>query len=51
MDKAVKWLANYWAMIALVVMVLGSVYLSASNEKKTAELEASNGQTEIYLNK
>ena len=39
-------------IVALVVMVLGSCYLSGSDEKKTAEMDAQNGQNQVvYLNK
>ena len=52
MDKAIRWLANYWAFIILIVMVLGTAYLGALDEKKTAEMEAQNGQNQVvYLNK
>lgn len=51
MDKAIRWLANYWAFIVLIVMVLGAAYLSALDEKKTAEVEAQNGQqiSDLYI--
>lgn len=45
MDKAIRWLSNYWAYIALIIMVLGAAYLGALQEKKTAELGIQNGQT------
>lgn len=52
MDKAIRWLSNYWAYIALIIMVLGAAYLGALDEKKTAEqVEMSSGQQIIYLNK
>lgn len=51
MDKAIRWLANYWAFIVLIVMVLGAAYLGALNEKKTAEQIEMSGQSIIYLNK
>ena len=52
MDKAIRWLSNYWAFIVLIVMVLGAAYFGALNEKKTAEqVEMSSGQQIIYLNK
>lgn len=39
-------------VIALVVMILGASYLSALDEKKTAEMDAQNGQNQVvYLNK
>lgn len=39
-------------LIALVVMILGVSYLSALDEKKTAEMDAQNGQNQVvYLNK
>lgn len=39
-------------VIALVIMILGVSYISASDEKKTAEMDASHGQyTENYQNK
>lgn len=39
-------------VIALVVMILGVSYLSALDEKKTAELGIQNGQNQVvYLNK
>ena len=51
MYKAIRWLANYWAFIVLIVMVLGAAYLGALDEKKTAELDIQNGQTINELNK
>lgn len=49
MLKKIKY---YLPMIALVVMILGVSYLSALDEKKTAEVEAQNGQNQVvYLNK
>lgn len=51
MDKAIRWLSNYWAYIALIIMVLGAAYFDALQEKKTAELGIQNGQTIIELNK
>lgn len=51
MDKAIRWLSNYWAYIALIIMVLGAAYLGALQEKKTAELGIQNGQTINELNK
>ncbi|HIQ90740.1 MAG TPA: hypothetical protein IAB27_03830 [Candidatus Coprosoma intestinipullorum] len=51
MDKAIRWLSNYWAYIALIIMVLGAAYLGALDEKKTAELGIQNGQTINELNK
>lgn len=41
MLKKIKY---YLPMIALVVMILGVSYLSALDEKKTAELGIQNGQ-------
>ena len=39
-------------IVALIVMILGVSYISASDEKKTAEMDAQNGQyTENYQNK
>lgn len=50
MDKAIRWLSNYWAYIALIIMVLGAAYLGALQEKKTAEqVEMISGQTVIEL--
>ena len=41
----------YLPMIALVIMILGVSYISASDEKKTAEMDAQNGQiNELYKN-
>lgn len=52
MDKAIRWLANYWAFIVLIVMVLGAAYFGALNEKKTVSEVKVNGQyTENYQNK
>ena len=51
MDKAIRWLSNYWAYIALIIMVLSVAYLGALDEKKTAELGIQNGQTINELNK
>lgn len=52
MDKAIRWLATYWAFIVLIVMVLGAAYFGALDEKKTAEqVENISGQSTIYLNK
>lgn len=49
MLKKIKY---YLPMIALVIMILGVSYISASDEKKTAEMDAQNGQyTENYQNK
>ena len=49
MLKKIKY---YLPMIALVVMVLGVSYIGALDEKKTAEMEAQNGQNQVvYLNK
>ena len=48
MLKKIKY---YLPLIALVVMILGVSYLSALDEKKTAEVEAQNGQTIYELNK
>ena len=49
MLKKIKY---YLPMIALVVMILGVSYLSALDEKKTAEMDVQNGQNQIvYLNK
>ena len=48
MLKKIKY---YLPTIALIVMILGVSYISALDEKKTAEMEAQNGQTAIYLNK
>lgn len=49
MLKKIKY---YLPMIALVIMILGVSYLSALDEKKTAEMEAQNGQNQVvYLNK
>ncbi|MBO8461789.1 MAG: hypothetical protein IAA85_03605 [Firmicutes bacterium] len=50
MDKVVRWFATYWAFILLIVMVLGTAYLSALDEKKTVEMDASYGQIVIDLN-
>ncbi len=50
MDKAIRWLSNYWAYIALIIMVLSVAYLGALDEKKTAEqVEMISGQTIIEL--
>ena len=38
-------------VIALIVMVLGVSYISALDEKKTAEMDVSHGQTINELNK
>lgn len=39
-------------LIALVVMILGVSYLSALDNKKTAEMDTQNGQnTIVYLKK
>lgn len=47
-----KKIRYYLPMIALIVMILGVSYLSALDEKKTAEVHSSNGQyTENYQNK
>ena len=51
MDKAIRWLSNYWVYIALIIMVLGAAYFGALQEKKTAELGIQNGQTINELNK
>lgn len=51
MDKAIRWLSNYWAYIALIIMVLSMAYLGALDEKKTAEQIEMSGQSTIYLNK
>lgn len=51
MDRFIRWLSTYWPFIVLIVMVLGTAYLGALDEKKTAEMDASNGQTIIDLNK
>ena len=51
MDKAIRWLSSYWAYIALIIMVLGAAYFGALQEKKTAEMDASYGQTINELNK
>ena len=48
MLKKIKY---YLPLIALVVMILGVSYLSALDEKKTAEMDASHGQTIYELNK
>lgn len=49
MLKKIKY---YLPMIALVIMILGVSYISASDEKKTAEMDAQNGQNQVvYLNK
>ena len=49
MLKKIKY---YLPMIALVVMILGVSYISASDNKKTAEVETQNGQNQVvYLNK
>lgn len=49
MLKKIKY---YLPMVALVIMILGVSYLSALDEKKTAEMEAQNGQNQVvYLNK
>ena len=49
MLKKIKY---YLPMIALVIMILGVSYISASDEKKTAEVHSSNGQyTQNYQNK
>ena len=49
MLKRIKY---YLPTIALIVMILGVSYISASDEKKTAEMEAQNGQNQVvYLNK
>lgn len=49
MLKKIKY---YLPMIALVIMILGVSYISALDEKKTAEMEAQNGQNQVvYLNK
>lgn len=52
MDKAIRWLSNYWAYIALIIMVLSVAYSGALDEKKTAEqVEMSSGQyNELYKN-
>lgn len=42
MLKKIKY---YLPMIALVVMILGVSYLSALDEKKTAEMDVSHGQS------
>lgn len=48
MLKKIKY---YLPMIALVIMILGVSYISASDEKKTAEVHSSNGQyNELYKN-
>lgn len=48
MLKKIKY---YLPLIALVVMILGVSYLSALDEKKTAEVEAQNGQqiSDLYI--
>lgn len=47
-----KKIRYYLPTIALIVMILGVSYISASDEKKTAEMDAQNGQyTENYQNK
>ena len=52
MDKAIRWLANYWAFIVLIVMVLGAAYFGALNEKKTvSEVKVNCQYTENYQNK
>lgn len=51
MDKAIRWLATYWAFIVLIVMVLGAAYFSALQEKKTAEQVEMSGQYINELNK
>lgn len=39
-------------IVALVVMMLGVSYITALDNKKTAEMEAQNGQNQVvYLNK
>ena len=39
-------------VIALVVMMLGVSYITALDNKKTAEMDAQNGQNQVvYLNK
>lgn len=43
--KMLKKIKYYLPMIALVVMILGVSYLSALDEKKTAEVHSSNGQS------
>ena len=49
MLKKIKY---YLPMIALVVMILGVSYITALDNKKTAEVEAQNGQNQVvYLNK
>lgn len=51
MDKAIRWLSNYWAYIALIIMVLGAAYFGALQEKKTVEVHNSNGQqiNDLYI--
>ena len=46
-----KKIRYYLPVIALIVMILGVSYISASDEKKTAELGIQNGQTINELNK
>lgn len=46
-----KKIRYYLPTIVLIVMILGVSYISASDEKKTAEMEASHGQyNELYKN-
>lgn len=50
MDKVIRWLVNYWTFIVLIIMILGTAYLSALDEKKTAsQVEMISGQTIIEL--
>lgn len=51
MDRFIRWFSTYWPFIVLIVMVLGTAYLGALDEKKTAELGIQNGQTINELNK
>lgn len=46
-----KKIRYYLPVIALVVMILGVSYISALDEKKTAELGIQNGQYINELNK
>ena len=48
MLKKIKY---YLPVIALVIMILGVSYISALDEKKTAEMDAQNGQYINELNK
>ena len=52
MRKMLKKIKYYLPMVALVIMVLGVSYITALDNKKTAEMEAQNGQNQVvYLNK